>query len=109
MTRHSKLALGLLIIMTILPVASVLAVYGDIVFRVEDESRGVAATVFPHWAHRVRYKCYACHNDLFEMEEDANAITMKAIEAGEYCGACHNGKTAWGIGFDTCNRCHSGE
>lgn len=109
MTRHSKLALGLLIAMTLVPVASVLAVYGDIVFSVEDESRGVAPTVFPHWAHRVRYKCYACHNDLFEMEEGANDITMKAIEAGEFCGACHNGEIAWGIGFDTCNRCHSGE
>jgi len=110
MNRRTLLALTLLTVMTVFPLASGLAVYGDIVFKPKDApGRGVAATVFPHWVHRIRYKCYACHPALFEMKAGANPITMDAMSAGKFCGACHDGKTAWGIGFDTCNRCHVGE
>ena len=109
MNRRSLLALVFLVVMTALPFASVVAVFGDIVFQPENDERGTAAAVFPHWAHRVRYTCYACHPAIFEMKAGANTITMDAIIAGDSCGVCHNGKTAWGVGFDTCNRCHSGE
>jgi len=102
--------LSLLVLLIVLPAASVFAVYGDIVFKVDDvEGREVAAAVFPHWIHRIRYKCYACHPAPFEMQAGANSMTMESMQAGEACGACHNGEVAWGIGFDTCNRCHLGE
>lgn len=109
MNRRPLLALTLLTVMTVFPLASVLAVYGDIVFKRKEEARGTAPAVFPHWIHRIRYKCYACHPALFEMKAGANPITMDAIRAGKSCGSCHDGKTAWGVGFDTCNRCHVGE
>jgi c(7)-type cytochrome triheme protein len=101
--------MALTIILTALPAASVLAVLGDIVFQTDDEARGTAPAVFPHWAHRVRYKCYACHPAVFAMKAGANPMTMDDLKEGKYCGACHDGKTAWGIAFDTCNRCHIGE
>lgn len=91
-------------------VTSALAVEGDIVFKRKDGEGGispaVSPAVFPHWVHRIRYKCYACHPAVFEMKAGANAITMDAIQEGKFCGACHNGKIAWEVGFETCNRCH---
>ena len=96
-------------ILVAVPAKSLFAVMGDIVFQVDDESRGTPPAVFPHWAHRIRYKCYACHPVLFEMKAGAHTVTMEEMNTGQSCGACHNGETAWGIGFDTCNRCHIGE
>ncbi|MBI2997564.1 MAG: cytochrome c3 family protein [Deltaproteobacteria bacterium] len=86
-----------------------LAVEGDIVFKREGGAGGVPVTVFPHWIHRIRYKCYACHPALFEMKAGANKISMEEIQQGKFCGACHNGKAAWGISFESCNRCHVGQ
>ncbi len=106
--RRWLLALAVLMAMAAGPPA--LAVLGDIVFKPKEPGRGVAPTVFPHWVHRIRYKCYAaCHPALFEMKAGANPMTMDAMREGKFCGACHDGKTAWGIGFDTCNRCHRGQ
>jgi c(7)-type cytochrome triheme protein len=85
-----------------------LAVEGDIVFK-QSEGGAIAPAVFPHWVHRIRYKCYACHPALFEMKAGANKITMEAVQDGKFCGACHNGQIAWGITFESCNKCHIGK
>ena len=63
--------------------------------------------VFPHWVHRIRFTCKACHTELFEPEAGANAITMQDISAGKACGTCHNGTVAFDAGFGTCQRCHT--
>lgn len=62
--------------------------------------------IFPHWLHRVRFRCKACHVDLFEPRAGATAILMKDINAGEACGACHNGAVAFRARFGNCQRCH---
>ncbi len=98
------LALG--VFLSCLLAASALAVEGDVVFKRQEGAPGTPPATFPHWVHRIRYKCYACHPAVFEMKAGANAITMDAIREGKFCGACHNGKIAWEVGFDTCNRCH---
>jgi c(7)-type cytochrome triheme protein len=82
------------------------AVDGDIVFKREGGEGGIPAAIFPHWFHRIRYKCYACHPTPFEMKAGANKITMDALQEGKFCGVCHNGKVAWAASFETCNRCH---
>jgi len=61
---------------------------------------------FPHWVHRVHYRCDACHNRLFKMELGSSNITMDAMSEGQFCGACHNGDIAFATNFDSCNRCH---
>jgi len=71
-----------------------------------DTSNTVPLAVFPHWIHRSRYKCYTCHDKLFQMQAGADHITMDAISSGQFCSVCHNGKTAFAIGFETCERCH---
>ena len=81
--------------------------YGDI--AMERKAKGVddvPAAVFPHWIHRMQYKCTACHEETFKMKAGANDITMEMIQSGKSCGVCHNGKAAFESNFDTCPRCH---
>lgn len=84
-------------------------VAGDITFvRKTKGSDDVAPAVFPHWVHRVKFKCYVCHNKTvgFNMKAGTTAIDMDAIEDGKFCGECHKGKPAFAVNFETCNRCH---
>ena len=84
------------------------AEYGDIHFTRKEgiAQQGSPPATFPHSVHRIQFRCYVCHEDRFVMKGGANDITMDAITAGKFCGACHNGKTAFQVGFDTCQRCH---
>lgn len=97
-----------LVLATVL-VGVALAVEGDVVFKRSGGPGNNPLAVFPHWAHRVRYKCYACHPAPFRMAAGANPVSMELIQQGKSCGVCHNGKKAWGVTFDTCNRCHTGQ
>ncbi len=84
------------------------AEYGDIVLNSKSESMkkaGVKPVLFPHWFHRIRFKCKVCHEDIFILKKGANDIDMSKIMAGEYCGKCHNGLIAWEPLY--CDRCHS--
>jgi len=84
------------------------AEYGDIVINEHAEKEGMPPVVFPHWFHRIRFRCKVCHADLgFKFKAGGNGINMLKIIDGEYCGACHNGKVAWSV--ENCNMCHSGE
>jgi c(7)-type cytochrome triheme protein len=86
--------------------ASALAAEGDVVFRRQGGEAGIAPALFPHWIHRIRYGCAACHDSLASMRGGGAPVTMEAIAEGRSCGACHDGKRAWGVTFETCNRCH---
>lgn len=86
------------------------AEYGDIVLDRKIESMrkaNVKPVVFPHWFHRIRFKCKVCHEDIFILRKGANDINMQAIMEGKFCGRCHNGLTAWEPLY--CDRCHSYE
>jgi c(7)-type cytochrome triheme protein len=55
--------------------------------------------------------CDSCHDELFEMEagaaEQNEDFTMATLYEGGYCGACHDGSTAFAS--DTrCTTCHIG-
>lgn len=80
---------------------------GDIPFvRKTPGTDDVPPAVFPHFVHRMQFKCYVCHDDIVVMKAGANRITMDAIEEGKFCGVCHNGKTAFQSTFEACPRCH---
>lgn len=101
-----KRALALLLAAALLSSAFA-AEYGDT--KLERKAQGtddVPPAYFPHWIHRIQYKCGACHEEPFKMKVGANEITMDAIKSGQSCGACHNGKAAFESNFDTCLRCH---
>ena len=83
------------------------AEYGDITLNREASKAGMPPVVFPHWFHRIRFKCKVCHPAIFKMRAGANDINMIKIIRGEFCGKCHNGRIAWPPLF--CDRCHSGK
>jgi len=83
------------------------AEYGDVVMNEFSDDAGMRPVVFPHWFHRIRFRCKVCHGDLgFAFKAGGNGINMLKIIDGEYCGACHDGNVAWSI--ENCDLCHSG-
>lgn len=89
------------------PAGDVLGEYGDVVLNKRAEREGMSPVVFPHWFHRIRFRCKVCHSELgFEMRAGANQVTMNEIVQGRFCGACHNGTIAWPT--ENCALCHSG-
>ncbi|MDH5543142.1 MAG: cytochrome c3 family protein [Nitrospinota bacterium] len=73
-----------------------------------------AAVVFTHTTHAVdaKIKCTECHPKMFKMKMgktgEKNPITMAAMEKGEFCGKCHNGKDSFGTKDEkNCVKCHS--
>lgn len=82
--------------------------YGDVVLNHNAEKEGMRPVIFPHWFHRMRFRCKVCHHELgFEMRAGANDVTMADIIEGRYCGMCHNGEVAWSV--ENCDLCHSGK
>ena len=82
------------------------AEYGDIVINNYSDEAGMRPPIFPHWFHRIRFRCKICHSDLgFKFKAGGNDINMAKIINGEFCGACHNGEIAWSI--ENCEVCHS--
>ena len=82
------------------------AEYGDVVINNFSDAAGMRPVVFPHWFHRVRFRCKVCHADLgFQFKAGGNQINMLKIIDGQFCGACHNGELAWAV--ENCNLCHS--
>ena len=82
------------------------AEYGDVIINNYSDGAGMRPVVFPHWFHRIRFRCKVCHADLgFKFKAGGNDINMLKIFDGEFCGACHNGQIAWGV--ENCVLCHS--
>ena len=76
---------------------------GDLKWANEDAGE----TSFPHGAHLdMDFGCDDCHPDLFKAKHKGNRMTMDAMSAGEFCGACHDGDTAFSVEED-CESCHN--
>ncbi len=83
------------------------AEYADVVINNYADAAGMRPVIFPHWFHRVRFRCKVCHADLgFQFKAGGNKINMAKIIDGQFCGACHNGEIAWSV--ENCGMCHSG-
>ncbi|WP_236021792.1 cytochrome c3 family protein [Geomesophilobacter sediminis] len=66
----------------------------------------IAATgplTFSHKKHIAKSSCAACHNKLYTIGNSQH-VSMKEMEKGKSCGACHNGKTAFALA--KCGGCH---
>jgi c(7)-type cytochrome triheme protein len=84
------------------------AEYGDVVLNKRAEKEGMRPVVFPHWFHRIRFRCKVCHTELgFQMRAGSNEVLMVDIIDGRFCGMCHNDRVAWGPA--NCDLCHSGK
>lgn len=75
-------------------------------------SKPVRAVLFEHQSHLGRgLNCDSCHPELFEMKagsaESHEDFVMTSLYEGKYCGACHNGQTAFAA-KTRCTACHVG-
>ncbi len=76
-------------------------------------NKPVETVVFQHKVHTMKagLSCDSCHDDLFQMEagnaENSKDFTMKSIYNGGYCGACHDGSSAFAANT-RCTACHIG-
>jgi len=83
------------------------AEYADVVFNRYSDAAGVRPVVYPHWFHRIRFRCKVCHHELgFIMRAGANDVKMNEMNDGKFCGMCHNNEIAWGV--ENCDLCHNG-
>ena len=76
-------------------------------------TKPVKAVIFSHATHTedMGLDCESCHDELFIMKAGAaqenDDFNMQALYDGLYCGACHDGSTAFAS--DTrCTACHIG-
>ena len=84
--------------------------YGNLLINRTCEKSGKPAVTFSHWSHRMRYTCRVCHLELgFEMAVNTTEITEADNLEGRYCGACHDGKLAFGHTEKHCAECHNGD
>jgi c(7)-type cytochrome triheme protein len=83
------------------PVAAVVG-GGEVTFEV----KGAEKATFSHEVHVVNAKlgCRECHPKLYLDTARSPRVTMKQMEKGKSCGACHDGKRA--AGLDDCSTCH---
>lgn len=61
------------------------------------------AALFSHWSHD-QFACYACHPSLFPQQR--LGFTHDDMDAGKFCAACHDGKSAWSFDDADCKTCH---
>lgn len=108
--RHAACILASAVVILAAPLSPVFAAPGDIQFErngADEGTEGFPPAIFPHWVHRIRYRCDSCHSDLFKMERGSATVSMEIIGRGESCGQCHNGTEAFGVDFENCARCHT--
>jgi c(7)-type cytochrome triheme protein len=63
-----------------------------------------APVLFSHWRHNTQH-CYSCHPTLFP--QSRLGFTHQEMQAGLYCGACHDGQTAKAVSTMSCEVCHA--
>jgi len=73
----------------------------ELTFEVKDAGN----VIFSHKSHTGLYKCGECHVTLYATSRIATRVSMKEMENGKSCGACHEGKNAFSV-KDKCESCH---
>lgn len=82
--------------------------YGNVLIDRLSAKNRMRPVTFSHWSHRKLFTCRVCHTELeFAMKRNASGITENANRNGKFCGACHDGQTAFRHA-DNCDKCHSG-
>jgi len=75
----------------------------------EFDGKGAGKVVFDGKIHADKgNKCADCHQSgIFKMKKGTATITMKDINNGKFCGACHNGTKAFSSkDAASCAKCH---
>ena len=71
------------------------------------EEKDAGNVNFSHKNHTSLYKCGECHATIYSTTRSKTKVSMKEMEAGKSCGACHDSKTAFSVATDKdCDKCH---
>lgn len=75
---------------------------GDVIIKYKK-----GEVVFSHESHvnGMGLDCTKCHDSLYKSKAQHKTVTMKEMQKGKSCGACHNGKTAFTVKAN-CKNCH---
>ena len=95
---------NLIVIALLLVATSALAAVGGGDITMKNKGGDV---MFSHEAHvdGMAQACIECHDKLYTSSKQHKAVTMKQMQKGKSCGACHNGKKAFSVKGD-CAKCH---
>ena len=58
------------------------AEYADVVINNYADAAGMRPAVFPHWFHRIRFRCKVCHADLGFKFKAAPAASTGSVSSG---------------------------
>lgn len=75
---------------------------------VEFAGGGAGKVVFDGKIHADKgLKCNDCHTKIFQMKKGTAKMKMADINAGKFCGECHNGTKAFkSSDAANCAKCH---
>ncbi|MES9909805.1 MAG: hypothetical protein ABW150_15060 [Candidatus Thiodiazotropha sp.] len=61
------------------------AEYADVILNRYAEQEGMRPVIFPHWFHRIRFRCKVCHNELgFLITHEAQLLSLWCKHNGTY-------------------------
>lgn len=69
------------------------------------EVKEAGNVAFSHKSHNSLYRCGECHVTVYATARSTTKVSMKEMENGKSCGACHEGKSAFSV-KDKCEACH---
>ena len=95
---------NLIVIVMLLVATPVLAVIGGGDITLKNKGGDV---MFSHNIHvdAMTLACTDCHDKLYLSKSRHKTVTMKQMQKGKSCGACHNGKAAFSV-TGNCAKCH---
>ncbi len=111
--KYVKIFLTLLLLVCFIAVGQAIGQDDDYPQEPIIFTKPVKAVVFDHKIHVEEngLDCDSCHDDPFEMAagtaEENKDFNMKALYDGKYCGACHDGSSAFASNT-RCTLCHIG-
>jgi c(7)-type cytochrome triheme protein len=74
---------------------------------VEFDGKGGGKVVFDGKIHAAKAKCADCHTKLFPYKKGTVVLSMKDMNEGKNCGACHDGTKAFSTkDAASCAKCH---
>src|SRR3569833_4789336 len=84
--------LGVLAGLALLAMTPAKAEYADVIINNYADAAGMRPVVFPHWFHRIRFRCKVCFVVLgFFFLVGGFLFFLVFFFVGKFCGDCHNG------------------
>lgn len=104
MKIYVTLLVQLAVMLSVATVAGAVPVGRDL-----EWASGSSTIVFSGALHAGKgYTCNDCHPVPFLMKKTAGKMKMAEINAGQYCGACHDGEKAFSSKkLENCIKCHT--